>query len=202
MAVLVRRYRMECGRSDMDHMKHFWRLTKTLGFTVTLVPGMLQERVGWMLRWRRRRRVVTIDMAAGWQLAAGLDDGWIDVERGEDGEEMQEDDEGEEEEGNELSELIYDMARMTANFVVKSRQRAGSGRTMGVFIGDVGRAQALRLRHAQFFFLLFMATFSVFFVESGRGGGIGARDDGRDDDRHVGHGGHAGTCREHPPANL
>jgi hypothetical protein len=46
--------------------------------------------------------------------AAGLDDGWIDVERGEDGEEMQEDDEGEEE-GKELSELIYDMARITAS---------------------------------------------------------------------------------------
>jgi hypothetical protein len=46
---------------------------------------------------------------------AGLDDGWIDVERGEDGEEMQEDDEGEEEEGKELSELIYNMARITAS---------------------------------------------------------------------------------------
>jgi hypothetical protein len=58
--------------------------------------------------------VVTIDMAAGWQPAAGLDDGWVDVERGEDGEEMQEDDEGEEE-GKELSELIYDMVRMTTS---------------------------------------------------------------------------------------
>ncbi|KAJ7742916.1 hypothetical protein B0H14DRAFT_2637597 [Mycena olivaceomarginata] len=106
-------------------------------------------------------------------LVPGLDDGWIDVERGGDGEEMQEDNEGEEEEGKELSELIYDMARMTANFVVKSGKRAGLGRTMGVLIGDVGRTQALRLRNAQFFFLVFMATFSVFFVESGQSGGIG-----------------------------
>jgi hypothetical protein len=131
MAVLVQRYRMECGRSDMDHMKHFWRVTKTPGFTGTLVPGVSCERQEARHSEHRRQRdaareggmdveeeeeeVVTIDMAAGWQPAAGLDNRWIDVERGEDGEEMQEDNEGEEEEGKELSELIYDMARMTAS---------------------------------------------------------------------------------------
>jgi hypothetical protein len=51
------------------------------------------------------------------------------------------------------------------------------GHTNGVLIADVGHAQALRLRHAQFFFLVFMATFSVFFVESGWGGRIGARNE-------------------------
>jgi hypothetical protein len=131
MAVLVRRYRMERGRSDIHHMKRFWRLAKTPGFTGTLVPGVSRERREARHSERRRRRdaareggmdveeeeeeVVTIDMAAGWQPAAGLDDGWVDVERGEDGEEMQEDDEGEVEEGKELSELIYDMARMTTS---------------------------------------------------------------------------------------
>jgi hypothetical protein len=93
MAVLVRRYRMECGRSDMDHMKHFWRLTKTPGFTGTLVPGVSRKRREACHSERQRQRdaareggtdveeeeeeeeVVTIDMAAGWQPAAGLDDG-------------------------------------------------------------------------------------------------------------------------------
>jgi hypothetical protein len=72
MAVLVRRYRMERGHSDIHHMKRFWRLAKTPGFTGTLVPGVSCERwkarhlecqrqrdaareVGWMLRRRRRR---------------------------------------------------------------------------------------------------------------------------------------------------
>ncbi|KAJ7339791.1 hypothetical protein DFH08DRAFT_963839 [Mycena albidolilacea] len=131
MAVLVRRYWMERGRSDIHHMKRFWRLAKTPGFTGTLVLGVSHERREARHSERRRRRdaareggmnveeeeeeVVTIDMAAGWQPAAGLDDGWVDVERGEDGEEMQEDDEGEVEEGKELSELIYDMTRMTTS---------------------------------------------------------------------------------------
>ncbi|KAJ7718379.1 hypothetical protein B0H14DRAFT_2643352 [Mycena olivaceomarginata] len=123
-------YQMERGRSDIHHMKHFWRLAKTPGFTRTFVPGVSRERRearhSERRRWRDAAReggmdveeeeeVVTIDMAAGWQLAAGLDNGWVDVERGEDGEEMQEDDEGEVEEGKELSELIYDMARMTTS---------------------------------------------------------------------------------------
>lgn len=137
MAVLVRRYRLERGRSDMGHMKRFWRLAKTPGFTGSILPGLSKE-VRNAQRARRRcnrnrdqaeagavggpmdvdneeELVVTMDMAAGWEPPAQLDDGWVDVDRGDGGEEMDEDDEGEEEEEKELGELIYDMARVTVD---------------------------------------------------------------------------------------
>jgi hypothetical protein len=53
--------------------------------------------------------------------------------------------------------LFYlDFILIFAYFVIKSGQRVGSGRTMGMLIGNVGRAQALRLRHAQFLFFFFL----------------------------------------------
>jgi hypothetical protein len=58
-----------------------------------------------------------------------------------------------------ISLFFLDFVVIFADFVVKSRQRAGLGCTMGVLIGNVGHAQALRLRHAQFFLSHFYGYF-------------------------------------------
>ncbi|KAJ7182559.1 hypothetical protein C8R43DRAFT_829619, partial [Mycena crocata] len=39
MAILVQRYRCERARFDADHMKRFWELAKSPGFTGSVVPG-------------------------------------------------------------------------------------------------------------------------------------------------------------------
>jgi hypothetical protein len=138
MAVLVQRYRRERGRSDMGHMKRFWRLAKTPGFTGCILPGLSKEARDLQRAQRRREReaeqeeggrggeglmdvdeedeeeaVITIDMAAGWEPPPQLEDGWVDVDRGDGGEEMDEEDEGEEEAEKELSAIIYDLARVS-----------------------------------------------------------------------------------------
>ncbi|KAF7371676.1 hypothetical protein MVEN_00023800 [Mycena venus] len=132
LAVLVRRYRLERGRSDMGHMKRLWRLAKTPGFTGSILPGLSKEvQDARKAQWRQEREekgvsedpmdvdeeeeelAVTVDMTVGWEPPARLTDDMVDVNVGDEGEEMDEDDEGEVEEEKELSELLYDIVRVT-----------------------------------------------------------------------------------------
>ncbi|KAF7371734.1 hypothetical protein MVEN_00029900 [Mycena venus] len=132
LAVLVRRYRLERGRSDMGHMKHLWRLAKTPGFTGSILPGLSKEVQDAQQAQQRQEReekgvsedpmdvdeeeeelAVTVDMTAGWEPPARLTNDMVDVNVGDEGEEMDEDDEGEVEEEKELSKLLYDIVRVT-----------------------------------------------------------------------------------------
>ncbi|KAJ7462181.1 hypothetical protein B0H11DRAFT_1735562 [Mycena galericulata] len=113
MAVQVRMYRERRGRFDDGHMRRFWALAKTPGFTGSLVPGTSVE----VLAARREAR-------AAWREAAPNE---MDTEEEEEEEEVVvdcgpttwrrgddetsqdgwEDEEGDEEREAGVSELIY-----------------------------------------------------------------------------------------------
>ncbi|KAF7347020.1 hypothetical protein MVEN_01455200 [Mycena venus] len=101
LAVLVRRYRLDRGCSDMGHMKRLWRLAKTPGFTGSILPGLSKEVQDAQKAQRRQEReekgvsedpmdvdeeeeelVVTVDMTAGWEPPARLTDDMVDVNVG------------------------------------------------------------------------------------------------------------------------
>ncbi|KAF7371917.1 hypothetical protein MVEN_00049400 [Mycena venus] len=114
--LLVHRYQLEHGCSDMGHMKPLWRLGKTPGFTGSILPGLSKEVQDAQKAQQRQEKekgvsedpmdideeeeelAVTVDMTAGWEPPARLNDDMVDVNVGDEGKEMDEDDEGEVEE--------------------------------------------------------------------------------------------------------
>ncbi|KAJ7761330.1 hypothetical protein B0H16DRAFT_1456071 [Mycena metata] len=99
------------------------------GFTGCIYPGVSkekQERIWQERRDRRRARAdvsemdvdeekeepVTVDMAAGWQGDLGVEEGWVNVEESAVEEGIEEDIEGQQQ---EVSEVMYELARMSVN---------------------------------------------------------------------------------------
>ncbi|KAJ7512593.1 hypothetical protein B0H11DRAFT_1699088 [Mycena galericulata] len=113
MAVQIRMYRQRRGRFDEGHMRRFYALAKTPGFTGSLVPGtsleVLEARRAARAAWREAARADEMDTEEEEEEEVVIVDhgvsGW---RRGEDeGGEDWEDEEGDEEKEAGVSELIY-----------------------------------------------------------------------------------------------
>ncbi|KAJ7248761.1 hypothetical protein C8J57DRAFT_1522233 [Mycena rebaudengoi] len=129
MAVQIRRYRMERGRFDDVHMRRYWGLAKTPGFTGSIMPGVSREKASARHERQERRRreregcgesaemeemgvegeqeveVVEVAPAMRWQRPPQLDDPeWVDVDDDED--------EGEIATEAGLSNMVYELSML------------------------------------------------------------------------------------------
>ncbi|KAJ7445131.1 hypothetical protein B0H11DRAFT_1746932 [Mycena galericulata] len=111
MAVQIRMYRQRRGRFDEGHMRRFYALAQTPGFTGSLVPGIslevLEARRVARAAWREAARADEMDTEEEEEVVI-VDHGVSGWRRGEDeGGEEWEEEEGDEEKEAGVSELIY-----------------------------------------------------------------------------------------------
>ncbi|KAJ6600447.1 hypothetical protein DFH09DRAFT_901486 [Mycena vulgaris] len=112
MVVQICMYRQRRGRFDEGHMRRFYALAQTPGFTGSLVPGssleVLEARRAARAAWREATRPDEMDTEEEEEEVVIVDHGVSGWRRGEDemGDEW-EDQEGDEEKEAGVSELIY-----------------------------------------------------------------------------------------------
>ncbi|KAF7330710.1 hypothetical protein MSAN_02446700 [Mycena sanguinolenta] len=106
LAVQISRYRQRRTCSDDNHMRRFWALAKTPGFTGSLVPGVSVERkeARQVAREVRQQEGTEVEAEQGNQWTAAEGDGWED-----------DDDEGEEAEQEVVSTLLYQMSVLSVD---------------------------------------------------------------------------------------
>lgn len=143
MAVQVRLYRQRRGRFDDGHMRRFWALAKTPGFTASLIPGVSLERRAAERTLRDARRaarademevddMVVVDAAVGgWRQEE--DEEWEDT--GDNDEEVEghsaraasAEDSDEESEGDEAKERAVSGLMYRISILAVDGEDGGSG---------------------------------------------------------------------------
>ncbi|KAJ7858710.1 hypothetical protein B0H14DRAFT_3085063 [Mycena olivaceomarginata] len=124
MAVQVRLYREQRGRFDDTHMRRFWALAKTPGFTGSVMPGVSLE----MRAARREERVAAREQRqAGRRASGGVSESdgsdeeteiVVDVSAGDEGEEegwVEEEDEGDDAMEEAVSDLLYTISMVAVD---------------------------------------------------------------------------------------
>ncbi|KAJ7678318.1 hypothetical protein DFH06DRAFT_1121808 [Mycena polygramma] len=137
MAVLVKKYRRERARFDMSHMDRFHKLSKTSGFTGSILPGLSKE----VKEQRKADRKAKREAARAREQAqedsgedgrvetpgrseeedeeeevtADMAAGWTPPLGAEVERESDDEDEGEEEREKELAEMVYELARLSVD---------------------------------------------------------------------------------------